>query len=124
MPTLKTYSSKLFKDAAFTKGTRSLRGSHDIIAVEPVQVGHEHQLLMDFHVIDDLNNCRRTVHKPVKHSDNPLIKPEDLENRGDPGLGIVLQDPQTDRLRMWLRSGNAHLTMTFCETAASNQTTV
>ena len=106
MPTLKTYSSKLFKEAVFTKGTRSLRGSYDIIAVDPVQVGHEHQLLMDFHVIDDLNNCRRTVHEPVKHLDNPLIKPENLENGGDPGLGIVLQDPQTGRLRLWLRSGN------------------
>ncbi len=106
MPTLKTYSSKLFKDVVFTKGTRSLRGSYDIIAIDPVQVGHEHQLLMDFHVIDDLNNCRRTVHEPVKHPDNPVIKPEDLENGDNPYGGTVLQDPQTGRLRLWLASGD------------------
>ena len=35
---------------------------------------------MDFHVIEDLNNCIRTVHEPVKHPDNPLIKSEDFEN--------------------------------------------
>ena len=60
---------------------------------------------MDFHVIEDLNNCIRTVHEPVKHPDNPLIKSEDFENGANPYCGTALHDPETGRLRMLLGSG-------------------
>ena len=49
----------VFTEKMISRGTRVLRGSHDIIPIDPVQVGHERQLLMDFHVVEDLLNCRR-----------------------------------------------------------------
>ena len=76
MATLKSYRQALEKPDSIHKGTQTLRGSHDICPGQPVEVGHQRQLLMDRQVVDDLNGCYRTVHQPVKHPDNPIIKAE------------------------------------------------
>ena len=79
-----------------------MRGSHDIIAGEPVHVGHERQLLMDWHVVDDLNNCTRTVHRPVKHPDNPVIgAKESYESDGPSSWGSILREEETGLFRVW-----------------------
>ncbi len=106
MPTAKTYSYALLGEkgeSARAKGTQLLRHSHKIIATEPVQVGCDHQLLMDRHVVDWLVGCCRTVHQPRKHEDNPIITAEcPWEGSGVvAGNGIVLRDPNTNRLRLY-----------------------
>ena len=51
-----------------------MRGSRQVIAGGPVEVGHERQLLLDWHIDDDLNGTRRTVHQPQKHPDSPILR--------------------------------------------------
>ena len=58
-----------------------IEGSYDVLPSTPVIVAHTRQLLMDDHVVDDAWGCRRTVHQPEKHSDNPLLSSEDPTGR-------------------------------------------
>ena len=106
MPTARTYSYALLgekADRARSRGHQLLRHSREIIATDPVQVGCERQLLMDRHVVDWLVGCYRTVHKPHKHEDNPIISAEcPWEGSGVlASNGVVLRDPQTNRLRLY-----------------------
>ena len=105
IPTASLYNWAM-NEQSFQRGIQTLRGSHDIISIEPVQVGHDRQLLMDFHVVEDLNNVRRRVHPPAKHPENPVITKDALEGKAMPYGGTVLQDGDTGRLRMWLSLGD------------------
>ena len=100
MPTLQAYRYA-FKN--IDKGVQTLRGSHaDMVPTDPVEVGHERQLLMDWHVVDDLVGAQRIVHRPEKHPDNPIVTPEQpYEGTGLASFGTVLRDAQTNRFRMW-----------------------
>ncbi len=109
IPTASLYNWAM-NEQSFRRGTQTLRGSHDIISTEPVQVGHDRQLLMDFHVVEDLNNARRRVHPPARHPENPVITMEALEGKAMPYGGTVLQDGDTGRLRMWLSLGDLRQT--------------
>ncbi len=105
MSTLRTYSYAMNKEQSRRKGIQTLRGSHDIIPGEPVKVGHERQLLMDWHVVDDLNGCYRTVHQPDKHPDNPLLRPEHpYEGTRLASFGTVIREPDTGQFRLWVPS--------------------
>ncbi len=109
MPTLNTYSYAI-NDKAITAGYQTLRGSRAIIPGEPVEVGSRRQLLMDRHVVDDVNGAFRTVHQPVKHSANPVITgdPEgDIE--GPHSFGSVLREADTGKFRLW--AGTTDLTI-------------
>ena len=78
---------------------------------EPVEVGHETQLLMDWHVLDDMNGCYRTVHQPTKHPDNPILKPEkSYEGAGFSSFGTVLREADTGLFRMWIPVSDRELT--------------
>ncbi len=102
MPTIPAYLYGVDKDENLDKGTQTLRGSHDIMSIEPVQVGNQRQLLMDWHVVDDLNGCERTVHRPVKHPDNPVIGSEKLyEDNGPTSWGTILREEETGLFRVW-----------------------
>ena len=58
------------------KGTQTLRGSHDIVLIDPLKVGNKRQLLMDWPVVGDINGAVRKVHQPEKHPDNPILAPQ------------------------------------------------
>ena len=101
MATVKSISYAL-NSRAFRRGSQTLRGSHEIIPIEPVHVGHKRQLLMDRYVVDDLNGCHRTVHQPVKHPDNPIISAEQpYEGAGPNSWGTILREPETGLFRIW-----------------------
>ncbi len=108
MPTLRTYDYML-NDDVFRSGSQTLRGSHSIIPGEPVEVGHRRQLLMDWHVVDDLNGCRRTVHQPVKHPDNPLVGGAPGQDHGPTSWGSVMRDPNTGLFRIWTNATDPQL---------------
>ena len=103
MPTLQAYLYGVKKLGNIVKGTQTLRGSHNILPIEPVQVGHKRQLLMDWHVVDDINGAIRKVHQPEKHPDNPVLAPEHpYEGTGFFSFGTVLRDSDTGKFRMWV----------------------
>ena len=101
MTTAKVYSYAL-TESNLERGVQTLRHSHKIVPTEPLEIGHERQLLMDRYVVSDLNGCRRTVHQPQKHPDNPLISPvQPHEGNGPIGHGTILRDPQSNLFRFW-----------------------
>ena len=103
MGTLQRYSYALKNEDALGTSIQSLRGSHGVLAGEPMEVGHEHQLLMDWFMMDDMNGCHRTVHQPTKHPDNPILEPEEpYEGTGCRAFGTVLRDPETGLFRLWI----------------------
>ena len=84
MPTLKTYNYALNNEKSIRRGLQTLRGSRDILPGKPVEIGSDRQLLMDRHVVDDINGAFRTVHQPVKHPANPVISSEAGKDEGGP----------------------------------------
>ena len=62
MLTLRAYLYGVNKKGNIEKGTQTLRGSHDIVLIDPVQVGNKRQLLMDWHVDD--GEALRTISWP------------------------------------------------------------
>ncbi len=78
-----------------------IAGSYAITPSDPIEVGSEHQLLMDRYVVDDIWDCRRTVHQPDKHPENPLIRPDKRWEGIGPGNGCSWFDPETGLIRMW-----------------------
>ena len=103
MPTLRAYLYGVNKKGNLDKGTQTLRGSHDIGSIDPVQVGNKRQLLMDWHVGDDINGAVRKVHQPEKYPDNPVLAPEHpYEGTSLAPFGTVMRDSQTGRFRMWV----------------------
>ena len=102
MPTIDSYKYG-FKPTSIDKGIQTLNGSHDIQPSDPLSVGHERQLLLDWHVMDDLLGAERKVHQPQKHPDNPILAPEhDYEQNSMASFGTVMRDPDTGRFRMWI----------------------
>ena len=83
------------------RGQFSIKGSYSIIPSDPVKVRNERQLLMDDYVVDDWWDCRRTVHQPEKHLENPLIVPRKPWEGPGPGNGTVLYDREIGRFRLW-----------------------
>ncbi len=96
---LRTYDYALKN---FDRGIQTLRGSHRIAPHGAVDVGHGLQLHMDWHVVDDLNGTRRTVHQPARHPDNPILEPA-RPSEGDwfASFGTVLREPD-GRFRLWI----------------------
>ena len=79
-----------------------IEGSYHIQPTPPVVVDNTRQLLLDDHVVDDVWGCRRTVHPPVKHADNPVIRSESLTVH--PIVqGTVSYDPMRGGFRLWSR---------------------
>ena len=104
MATLNLYSYQLSKGGGLGQ-VRLYHGSHDIIPGQPVEVGHERQLLMDWHIVDDINGVYRTVHQPHKHPDNPVLRPEyPYEGSDFYSFGTVIREPDTGLFRMWTNS--------------------
>ena len=79
----------------------SFKGSHGIVPTPPVKVGNEHQLLMDAHVVEDSWACRRTVHRPEKHAENPVVTPREPWETSGPSYLTTLYDDETERYRIW-----------------------
>ena len=52
----------------------SLHGSYRILPGQALRIGSRRQLAFMDDLIEDWWSCRRTVHQPVKHPANPLIK--------------------------------------------------
>ena len=109
MPTIRLYNYAM-KEAGLDVGIQTLGGSHDIRPVDPVEVGHDRQLLMDWHVVDDLNGCGRTVHQPKKHPDNPVLSPgEPYEGSGLHSFGTIMREPETGLFRAWVPTSDDEL---------------
>ena len=101
MPTLQMYRYA-FKPSNLDEGIQTLRGSPDLVATSPVQVGRARQLLMDHHVVDDLNGAERIVHQPSKHEANPILSAcEPWEAGGACSYGTIMRDQQTGLFRLW-----------------------
>lgn len=121
MPTLRTYNYAM-TEAAITRGLQTLRGSHDIIPGEPVEVGHQRQLLMDRYVVDDFNGAFRTVHQPVKHAANPVITGEPgKDEEGPHSFGTVLREPETGKFRLWTGTSDPTILAKGGKTALGSQ---
>ena len=101
MPTLDVYSYAI-NESSFARGLQTLRGSHDIIPGEPIEVGSQRQLLMDRHVVEDVNGTFRTVHQPLKHPANPVITGDPKRDIDGPySFGSVLWDADTAKYKLW-----------------------
>jgi hypothetical protein len=82
-------------------GQMSHHGSHRILPGRPLAIGQTRQLAFMDDLMDDWWDCRRTVHQPVKHPANPLLKvAKPWEGYGPMG-GTILKDPATGRFRLW-----------------------
>ena len=81
----------------------TIRGSYSIISTKPVKVGNRRQLLMDDYVVEDIRNCRRTVHQPTKHAANPLFSTGPAGPEEDEAFGTVsvLHDREHGLYRLW-----------------------
>ncbi|MBM3933533.1 MAG: hypothetical protein FJ319_04410 [SAR202 cluster bacterium] len=99
MPTHPTFSYAM-TESAIRKGSQTFRHSYRIIPGSPVDVGHARQLLMDWRVVDDLNGARRTVHQPVKHPANPVIR---IGEKSPLYHGTVIRDAHSGLFRAWVR---------------------
>ncbi len=70
------------------------------------KIGPEHQLFVDNYLIAEASEVTREVHHPIRHEDNPLLRPADEK----PGSGIVakalkvIQFTDPPRFRMWYLS--------------------
>ena len=103
MPTIDTYTYALSDAERLMKvGMQTMRGNAHLIPGEPVKVGTAPQLLMDRHVVDDLQGAVRCVHPPVKRLEGPVIRAEHpFEDVGPTSWGSVMRDDRTGTYRMW-----------------------
>ncbi len=102
MPTIRTYDYAMSSEKSMKQGVQTLRGSHDIVPGESMEIGSRRQLLMDRHVVDDLNGAFRTVHQPAKHPANPVISSEPGKDEDGPhSFGTVLRESDSGKFRMW-----------------------
>ena len=59
---------------------------HKAYRLHTVDVGSNKQFFFDNHIIEDIWGVTRTVHSPVKHPANPILKATQPWEQG-PGLG-------------------------------------
>ncbi len=93
-------------DSKYVKGT-SIEGSWAVLPTPPLQVGNRRQLLMDAYVVEDLAGCRRVVHRPRRHPDNPLISGTaylDYADANAVSTPSVVYDRERGLYRMWANS--------------------
>jgi len=122
MPTIPTYNYVLDREDSIRRGIQTLRGSHEVTPIAPVEVGHDHQFLMDWRVVDDMNGCYRTVHQPAKHPDNPILQPEHpYEATSITSFGTVLREPDTGRFLLWTPVSDQALSKREGKTPASKR---
>lgn len=75
-------------------------------------VGSTKQLFLDDRVIDRIEKVRRTLHRPVRYSGNPIIEADRPWENGPEGFdvslggGSVLYDEEEHIFKMWYRTGN------------------
>ena len=81
-------------------GQMSLHGSYRILPGQPLRLGSHRQLAFMDDLMEDWWSCRRTVHQPVKHAANPLLKVEKPWEGGGPMGGTILPDPKGG-FRLW-----------------------
>ena len=80
-------------------------GATRALAAEPVRIGHEHQLLLDDHLIEHSEHLTRRVQQGRKHEANPLIvKEHDWEPDGY-FLPSVIYDDEEKIFKAWLDGG-------------------
>lgn len=73
------------------------------MAAPPIEVPlNQRQLFLDDHVIESMENVARTLHQPVKHPDNPVLRREHpWEGFRVQVYGTVLYDPELDMFKAW-----------------------
>lgn len=121
MPTLDIYRYAM-NETAIAKGMQTLRGSHAIIPGEPVDVGSRRQLLMDRHVVDDVNGAFRTVHQPLKHPANPVITGDPQgDAEGPHSFGSVIREADTGKFRLWAGTSDPAILERSGKTALGTQ---
>lgn len=59
------------------------------------------QLFIDDYLIEDLQNARKRLNRPVKHPGNPLLVKDRPWEEGGPGYGTVHYDPDEKLFKMW-----------------------
>ena len=81
----------------------TIQGSYSILPTEPLEIGHERQLLMDDHVVEDVRAVRRKVHQPKKHPANPLFSTGTADLNPDTTVTYVsvLRDQDSGLYRLW-----------------------
>ena len=82
----------------------TIQGSYGIVPTRTVKVGNQRQLLMDRFIVEDWCECRRVVHQPVRHLENPLIscsanEPQSADTRAWPTTR------EQGLFRLWVHSG-------------------
>ena len=88
--------------------TRAARGSS-----VPLRIGSTRQLFLDDRVIGRYENVRRRLHRPQRHSGNPILTGDRPWEQGGSGVditgGTVLFDEEDGRFKMWYRTNQAIL---------------
>jgi hypothetical protein len=54
--------------------------------------------------MDDWWDCRKTIHRPVKHPDNPMLETSEPWEGPGPQNGTVLYDEREGLFRLWANS--------------------
>lgn len=62
---------------------------------------HGKQLFIDDYVIGELHGVQKTLHQPVKHPLNPVLKRDRPSDGFATAYGTVVFDPQDRRYKMW-----------------------
>lgn len=60
-----------------------------------------HQLFLDDALIESAHRVRRTWHRPVRHPQNPIVRPDTDDEKCAFLFGTVVFDPQDELFKMW-----------------------
>ncbi len=75
------------------------------VGAAPLEVGHQHQLFVDDHVIAERSGITLTLHQPVKCKQNPVLRAEKPWESGSVAIyGTVFYDEQDECFKMWYRA--------------------
>src|SRR5580692_8148467 len=89
--------SNIIKYIIVDNSTRAEQMTSTMLAI-----GHEKQLFIDDHAIEELADVRRTFHQAKKHPSNPLLIQRDWwEDYYIQLYGNVLYDAQQQEFRMY-----------------------
>lgn len=84
----------------FWKTENRLR-SHGKIPMESVDIGSHRQLFVDNYVLEFTENLKRTLHQPIKHPENPVIRPTKPWEAKGLHWASIIYDAEEDVYKAW-----------------------